>query len=123
VAGERIAAEVVGEVAPYGVDVVRAALAVVVFDEYPLALDPIIVRLALLGAARPKEGQAVAPKLYRQDVGHDKIVVALTPLIDRYSREPDRGGLCGDFVIRTGYVAPTTPDCDFHANLSPDLAA
>ena len=57
--GERVAAEVVGQVPPDGVDVVRAALGVVVLDEDPLALDPIVVRLAPLGAARPEEAQAV----------------------------------------------------------------
>ena len=59
VAGERVAAEVVGQVPPHGVDVVHAALGVVVLDEHPLALDPIVVRLAALGAARPKEAQSV----------------------------------------------------------------
>jgi hypothetical protein len=59
VAGKRVAAEVVGEVAPDGMDVVRAALGVVVFDQQPLALDPVIVRLAALGAAGPGEAQPV----------------------------------------------------------------
>ena len=59
VARERIAAEVIGQVAPHGVDVVRAALGIVVFDEHPFALDPVVVRLAPLGAARPDEGEAI----------------------------------------------------------------
>jgi sulfite reductase (NADPH) hemoprotein beta-component len=62
-------------------------------------------------------------KLYRQDVGHDEIVAALTPLIERYAKERDAGERFGDFVIRKGYVAPTTSGRDFHANLSADLAA
>jgi sulfite reductase (NADPH) hemoprotein beta-component len=62
-------------------------------------------------------------KLYRKEVGHDEIVAALTPLIERYARERDRGERFGDFVIRKGYVAPTTSGADFHANLGPDLAA
>jgi sulfite reductase (NADPH) hemoprotein beta-component len=62
-------------------------------------------------------------KLYRQDVGHDEIVVALTPLIERYAKERDTGERFGDFVIRKGYVAPTTSGRDFHANLGADLAA
>jgi sulfite reductase (NADPH) hemoprotein beta-component len=62
-------------------------------------------------------------KLYRQDVGHDEIVAALAPLIERYARERDAGERFGDFVIRKGYVAPTTSGRDFHANLGADLAA
>ncbi|HEX2310180.1 MAG TPA: NADPH-dependent assimilatory sulfite reductase hemoprotein subunit, partial [Vicinamibacterales bacterium] len=62
-------------------------------------------------------------KLYRQDVGHDEIVAALTPLIERYAKERDDGERFGDFVIRKGYVAATTSGRDFHANLGADLAA
>jgi sulfite reductase (NADPH) hemoprotein beta-component len=62
-------------------------------------------------------------KLYRKDVGHDEIVAALTPLLERYARERDAGERFGDFVIRQGHVAPTTSGRDFHANLSPELAA
>jgi sulfite reductase (NADPH) hemoprotein beta-component len=62
-------------------------------------------------------------KLYRQDVGHDEIVAALTPLIERYAKERATGERFGDFVIRQGYVAATTCGRDFHANLSAELAA
>ena len=62
-------------------------------------------------------------KLYRQDVDHGEIVAALTPLIERYARERAAGERFGDFVIRKGYVAPTTSGRDFHANLGADLAA
>ena len=62
-------------------------------------------------------------KLYRQDVGHDEIVAALSPLIERYAKERDAGERFGDFVIRQGFVAPTTSGRDFHANLSAELAA
>jgi sulfite reductase (NADPH) hemoprotein beta-component len=62
-------------------------------------------------------------KLYRKDVEHDEIVAALTPLIEHYARERDAGERFGDFVIRKGYVAPTTSGRDFHANVSPELAA
>jgi sulfite reductase (NADPH) hemoprotein beta-component len=62
-------------------------------------------------------------KLYRKDVGHDEIVAALAPLIERYARERETGERFGDFVIRKGYVAPTLSGRDFHANLDPDLAA
>ena len=62
-------------------------------------------------------------KLYRQDIGHDEIVAALTPLIERYARERAAGERFGDFVIRTGHIAPTASGRDFHANLGADLAA
>jgi sulfite reductase (NADPH) hemoprotein beta-component len=62
-------------------------------------------------------------KLYRADVGHAEIVAALTPLIEHYAKERAPGERFGDFVIRAGYVLPTTSGADFHANLSADLAA
>ena len=61
-------------------------------------------------------------KLYRKDIGHDEIVAGLTPLIERYAKERDPGERFGDFVIRAGYVAPTTAGRDFHANLGPAIA-
>jgi hypothetical protein len=57
VVGENVAAEVAARVAPDGVDVVGAALGVVVFDQQPRALDPVVVRPAQLGAASPGEMQ------------------------------------------------------------------
>jgi sulfite reductase (NADPH) hemoprotein beta-component len=62
-------------------------------------------------------------KLYRQDVGHDEIVAALSPLIGNYARERLPGERFGDFVIRAGVVAPTKAGNDFHANLGPELSA
>jgi len=62
-------------------------------------------------------------KLYRRDVGHEDIVAALTPLIERYAKERDTGERFGDFTIRKGYVAPTVSGRDFHANLNTELAA
>jgi sulfite reductase (NADPH) hemoprotein beta-component len=62
-------------------------------------------------------------KLYRKDVGHDEIVAALTPLIERYAKEREIGERFGDFTIRKGYVLPTTSGADFHANLGANLAA
>jgi sulfite reductase (NADPH) hemoprotein beta-component len=62
-------------------------------------------------------------KLYRKDLGHDEIVLALAPLIERYAKERETGERFGDFVIRKGCVASTTSGRDFHANLSADLAA
>jgi sulfite reductase (NADPH) hemoprotein beta-component len=62
-------------------------------------------------------------KLYRQDIGHDEIVTALTPLISSYAKERLNGERFGDFVIRAGHVAPTIAGSDFHANLPPELRA
>ena len=53
-------------------------------------------------------------KLYRQDVGHDEILAALTPLIASYARDRLEGERFGDFVIRRGHVAATTAGRDFH---------
>jgi sulfite reductase (NADPH) hemoprotein beta-component len=61
-------------------------------------------------------------KLYRADVGHDEIVAALTPLLERYAQEREPRERFGDFVIRQGHVAPTTSGRDFHANLPAELA-
>jgi sulfite reductase (NADPH) hemoprotein beta-component len=62
-------------------------------------------------------------KLYRKDLGHDEIVAALAPLIERYAREREAGERFGDFVIRKGYVLPTTSGRDFHENVASELAA
>jgi len=62
-------------------------------------------------------------KLYRQDVGHDKIVAALTPLIESYARERLPGERFGDFVIRTGHVRPTTAGRHFHDDVIPSVVA
>ncbi len=55
-------------------------------------------------------------KLYRQDVGHDEILAALAPLIENYAKERQDGERFGDFVIRTGQIAPTHAGRDFHAD-------
>ncbi len=59
VLGEGVATEVRFEVAPHRVDVVDAALGVVVFGEQAPALDPVVVGLAGLDATRPGERQLV----------------------------------------------------------------
>jgi sulfite reductase (NADPH) hemoprotein beta-component len=54
-------------------------------------------------------------KLYREDVGHEEILAALSPLIESYARERLDGERFGDFVVRQGHVAPTTAGRNFHA--------
>ena len=56
-------------------------------------------------------------KLCRQDMGHDEIVAALTPLIERHAKERGAGERFGDFVIRKGYVAQPLPAATFTPTL------
>ena len=53
-------------------------------------------------------------KLYAQDVGHDKILQLLAPILNRYAKERRDGERFGDFTIRTGYVAATLRGNEFH---------
>jgi sulfite reductase (NADPH) hemoprotein beta-component len=57
-------------------------------------------------------------KLYAADVGHQRILELLGPLITRYAKERTRGERFGDFVIRTGTIKPTTAGNQFHADLA-----
>ncbi|MGI9498570.1 MAG: NADPH-dependent assimilatory sulfite reductase hemoprotein subunit [Geminicoccaceae bacterium] len=56
-------------------------------------------------------------KLYRQDVGHDDIIAALTPLLEAYAKDRKKGERFGDFVIRQGYVAASGNGAAFHENV------
>jgi sulfite reductase (NADPH) hemoprotein beta-component len=62
-------------------------------------------------------------KLYRRDVDGDAIVAALTPLFHAYAEQRAAGETFGDFVIRTGYINPTTAGNRFHEDLAPELLA
>lgn len=53
-------------------------------------------------------------RLYRRDLDHDGILAALTPLIRAYAADRLPGERFGDFVIRTGHVAPTLSGRTFH---------
>jgi sulfite reductase (NADPH) hemoprotein beta-component len=55
-------------------------------------------------------------KLYAEDLDHAGIVARLGPLFEAYATERRSGERFGDFVIRAGFVAPTTNGADFHAN-------
>jgi sulfite reductase (NADPH) hemoprotein beta-component len=55
-------------------------------------------------------------KLYAEDLDHAGIVAKLSPLFGAYGAERGPGERFGDFVIRAGFVAPTTNGADFHAN-------
>ena len=56
-------------------------------------------------------------KMYAQDVGHDKILSLLAPIISRYAKERNEGERFGDFTIRAGYVKATLAGNRFHADL------
>ncbi|MDH3660042.1 MAG: NADPH-dependent assimilatory sulfite reductase hemoprotein subunit [Alphaproteobacteria bacterium] len=56
-------------------------------------------------------------KLYRQDVGHDEIIDALTPLIEAYAKDRVEGERFGDFVVRTGIVAVSGNGAAFHEDV------
>jgi sulfite reductase (NADPH) hemoprotein beta-component len=47
-------------------------------------------------------------KIYRESVTEPEILAILRPMIARYARERTDGEHFGDFVIRAGYIAPTT---------------
>jgi sulfite reductase (NADPH) hemoprotein beta-component len=53
-------------------------------------------------------------KLYRQDVDHDQIVQALTPLLEAYADQRLAGERFGDFVIRRGVIAASGNGAAFH---------
>ncbi|KAL1943077.1 hypothetical protein VTO73DRAFT_4748 [Trametes versicolor] len=47
-------------------------------------------------------------KIYRESVTEPEILAILGPMIQRFARERHQGEHFGDFVIRAGYIAPTT---------------
>jgi sulfite reductase (NADPH) hemoprotein beta-component len=53
-------------------------------------------------------------KLYRQDVDHQQIVDALTPLLEAYADDRRGGERFGDFVIRQGVIAASGNGAAFH---------
>jgi sulfite reductase (NADPH) hemoprotein beta-component len=55
-------------------------------------------------------------KLYAEDLDHPGIIAKLDPLFAAYAAQREPGERFGGFVIRAGFVAPTTNGADFHAN-------
>jgi hypothetical protein len=68
---------------------------------------------ARLGAAF--DGSRLS-KLYAEDLDHIGIIAKLEPLFAAYAAERKPGERFGAFVIRAGFVAPTTNGADFHTN-------
>jgi sulfite reductase (NADPH) hemoprotein beta-component len=55
-------------------------------------------------------------KLYAEDLDHAGIIAKLDPLFAAYAAQRRPGERFGGFMIRAGFVAPTTNGADFHAN-------
>ena len=83
---------------------------------------PYIAEIGLVGKAPGKynlylgagfHGQRLG-KLYRENIGEDAIVEALTPLLERYAAERQSGEHFGDFLVRTGVVPAVAAGRQFH---------
>ncbi len=57
-------------------------------------------------------------KLYAQDVGKERILELLEPLLVRYAKERNEGEQFGDFVIRIGAVKATPAGNRFHEDVA-----
>jgi len=53
-------------------------------------------------------------KLYRSSVKEEEILEILKPMIKAYAADRNEGERFGDFVIRAGYIKPTTEGKTFH---------
>ena len=60
-------------------------------------------------------------KLYARDVDEARIIAALEPMLQRYAKERGDAERFGDFVVRAGYVLPTTAGNTFHSDLAAGL--
>ncbi|KAG1804502.1 sulfite reductase subunit beta [Suillus subaureus] len=56
-------------------------------------------------------------KIYRETVSEPEILAILKPMIKRYALERIEGEHFGDFVIRAGYIAPTTSGKEWYDNM------
>ncbi|AXF56238.1 assimilatory sulfite reductase (NADPH) hemoprotein subunit [Salicibibacter kimchii] len=53
-------------------------------------------------------------KLYRENIGEDKILEELRPIISQYAKERKEGEHFGDYVVRAEYVKEVHSGLDFH---------
>ncbi len=83
---------------------------------------PYIAEIGLVGKAPGKynlylgaghHGQRLG-KLYRENIGEDAIVEALTPLLERYAADRQAGEHFGDFLVREGVVPAVVAGREFH---------
>lgn len=56
-------------------------------------------------------------KLYAEDVDKARMISLLEPMLLHYAKAREEGERFGDFVIRAGYVRPTTAGNRFHADV------
>jgi len=61
-------------------------------------------------------------KLYAEDLEHEGIIKALDPLFAVYARLRANGEPFSEFLLRTGFIAPTLSGRDFHAHTGPQQA-
>ena len=57
-------------------------------------------------------------KLYRSSIQEDEILEIMKPMLKRYAMERDQGEHFGDWVIRAGYIKPTTEGKTFHDDVA-----
>jgi sulfite reductase (NADPH) hemoprotein beta-component len=83
---------------------------------------PYIAEIGLVGKAPGKynlylgagfHGERLG-KLYRENIGEDAIVEALTPLLERFAAERQPGEHFGDFLVRAGVVPAVAAGREFH---------
>lgn len=53
-------------------------------------------------------------KLYRSSIQEEEILETVKPMLKRYAMEREQGEHFGDWVIRAGYIKPTTEGKTFH---------
>ncbi|HEY4863197.1 MAG TPA: NADPH-dependent assimilatory sulfite reductase hemoprotein subunit, partial [Xanthobacteraceae bacterium] len=61
-------------------------------------------------------------KLYAEDIEHEAIIKALEPLFAAYARLRANGEPFSEFLLRMGFIAPTSNGRDFHAHSGPQQA-
>ena len=57
-------------------------------------------------------------KLYRSSVQEEEILDIMKPMLKRYAIEREQGEHFGDWVIRAGYIKPTTEGKTFHDDVT-----
>ena len=57
-------------------------------------------------------------KLYRSSIQEEEILDIMKPMLKRYALEREQGEHFGDWVIRAGYIKPTTEGKTFHDNVA-----
>ncbi len=57
-------------------------------------------------------------KLYRSSIQEEEILEIMKPMLKRYAMEREQGERFGDWVIRAGYIKPTTEGKTFHDDVA-----